>query len=241
VVFPALLNRFKWFTGGELGPRPTAVPSPPGWLPFDIPENRTFGWLHLIVVAIAVVVAWLLANLRSSATGRAVRAAAQHTDAAAAMGVDVTRVGTVTFGLSTALAALGGALIAMQTQAVTSARFDVFRSLALYAMVAVCGAGSMVGASLAAVAFVGTPWLMTELDLRIGAAGVPPDAPGGGAYLIWGLALVVTTMVAPEGLVPAIGRRLRRVVMVVEPDEVGLTAAPSAAGHPDEVVAANLS
>ena len=75
------------------------MPRPPGWLPFHLPDDRTFAWLHLIVVAVAGLVAWLLVNLRSSATGRAVRAAAQHTDAAAAMGVDAPRVGTITFGL----------------------------------------------------------------------------------------------------------------------------------------------
>ena len=78
----------------------------------------------------------------------------------------------------------------------------------------------MAGASLAALAFVGTPWLFTRFDIRIGAAGVAPDAPGGGAYLLWGIALVLTTMVAPDGLVPAIRRLTGRFVAVVEPEQV---------------------
>jgi branched-subunit amino acid ABC-type transport system permease component len=220
VIFPSLLNRFKWFTGGEFGPRPVAVPRVPGWLPFDLPSARTFAWLHLIAVTIAVVAAWLLRNLYAGSVGRAIRASAQHEEAAAAMGVPVTRVRTLAFGLGCGLAALGGALIAIQTQAVTAARFDVFHSLALYAMVAVCGASSMAGASLAALAFVGTPWLFTHFDIRIGAAGVPPDAPGGGAYLGWGIALVLVTLVAPDGLVPAIRRLTDNFVAVVEPEHV---------------------
>jgi branched-chain amino acid transport system permease protein len=219
VVFPSVLNRFAWFTGGEFGPPPITAPRAPAWLPFDLPSNRTFAWLHLIVVAAAAVVAWLLRNIYAGAIGRAVRASAQHEEAAAAMGVPVTRVRTLSFGLGCGLAAFGGALIALQTQAVTAGRFDVFHSLALYAMVAVCGADSMAGASLAALAFVGTPWLFTRFDIRIGAAGVPPDAPGGGAYLLWGLALVLTTVVAPDGLVPAIRRLSSRLVAVVEPEQ----------------------
>jgi branched-chain amino acid transport system permease protein len=216
VVFPALLDRFRWFTGGEFGPPPVDAPQPPGWLPFALPSNRTFVWLHLIVVTVAVVAAWLLHGLYAGAFGRSVRASAQHEEAAAAMGVPVTRVRTLTFGLGCGLAALGGALIALQTQAVTTGRYDVFHSLALYAILAVFGASSMTAASLAAVAFVATPWLFTLLDIRVGAAGVPPDAPGGGAYLLWGIALVVMTVAAPDGLVPAFRRLSGRLVAVVE-------------------------
>jgi ABC-type branched-subunit amino acid transport system permease subunit len=142
------------------------------------------------------------------------------------MGVPLTRVRTLAFGLGCGLAALGGALIALQTQAVTSGRFDVFHSLALYAMVAVFGADSMVGASLAALAFVGTPWLFTRFDIRIGAAGVAPDAPGGGAYLVWGIALVLMTVVAPDGLLPAVRRLTGRFVAVVEPVNAPLPPSP---------------
>ena len=217
VIFPSLLNRFKWFTGGEFGPKPTDVPRAPKWLGF--PADRTFLLLHLVAVAAAVLLGWMLSNLRNSSFGRAVRASAQHVAAAVVVGVSVTRVRTLTFAFSTALAAVGGAFIAVQTQAVTSARFDLMRSVALYAMLAVCGAGSLLGATLAAVAFVGTPWLMQELDIRLGAMGVPPDAPGGGAYLVWGAVLIVMTVVMPEGVVPRLRRQLSRVIQLVDADD----------------------
>ncbi len=216
VIFPSLLNRFKWFTGGELGPAPTDVPRPPSWL--GLPASKTFAWLHIVSLAAAVALGWMLQNLRKGAFGRAVRASAQHEAAAAAMGVALTRVRTQTFAASTGLAAIGGAFVAVQTQAVTSARFDVMRSLALYAMVAVFGAGSLLSAVLASLAFVGTPWLMTELGINIGARGVPPDAPGGGAYLLWGLALVAVTVAAPQGLVPLMRRRFATVLQITDHD-----------------------
>ncbi len=219
VIFPSLLNRFKWFTGGEFGPPPTETPRPPSWL--GIPTERTFAWLHLVSLAAAVLLGWMLHNLRRGSFGRAVRASAQHEAAAAAMGVSVTRVRTLTFAASTALAGIGGAFVAVQTQAVTSARFDVMRSFALYAMVAVFGAGSLFSAVLAAVAFVGTPWLLIELDLNIGAQGVAPDAPGGGAYLLWGLALVAVTVAVPDGLVPLLRRRFARVLQITDEDHPG--------------------
>ncbi|MFN0026131.1 MAG: ABC transporter permease [Acidimicrobiales bacterium] len=233
VIFPSLLNRFKWFTGGELGPAPTDVPQPPSWLP--LPESKTFAWLHIVSLAAAVALGWMLQNLRKGAFGRAVRASAQHEAAAAAMGVALTRVRTQTFAASTGLAAIGGAFVAVQTQAVTSARFDVMRSLALYAMVAVFGAGSLLSAVLASLALVGTPWLMTVLDISIGARGVPPDAPGGGAYLLWGLALVAVTVAAPQGLVPLLRRRFASVLQITD-DEHPEAFLPARA-RPDKAAA----
>lgn len=230
VIFPSLLNRYKWFTGGELGPPPTTVPRGPSWLP--MPGGRTFAWLHVVTVLVAVGLGWMLANLRHSAFGRAVRAGSEHEAAAVAMGVNLTKVRTLTFATATALAAVGGAFVAVQTQAVTSARFDVMRSLALYAMVAVFGAGSLSSAVAASLAFVGTPWLLQKLDLSLGAAGVPPDAPGGGAYLVWGVALVVITVAVPGGLVPWAQRRLQRVVRVVEAEHIDVVHAAMAGAEP---------
>lgn len=227
VVFPSLLNRFSWFTGGELGPPPTDVPRGPSWL--GLPSDRTFAWLHLLVVAAAAAIWWMVRNVRRGAVGRAIRAAAQNEYAAVAMGVNTTRVRTLVFGISSALAAVGGAFVAVQTQAVTSGRFDLFRSLALYALLVVCGAGSMAGASLAAVAFVGTPWLLAEVDLGIGATGVAPGAPGGGAYLLWGAALLGITALLPGGVMPWVSRVISGVVQVVD------TAQPTPAREPPPV------
>jgi ABC-type branched-subunit amino acid transport system permease subunit len=100
---------------------------------------------------------------------------------------------------------------------VSASRYDVMRSLALYGMVAIFGAGSLLSAVLAAVAFLGTPYLILELDLPIGGRGIPPDGPGGGAYLIWGVALVLATLLAPRGLLPSLRRWGGRVVRVADP------------------------
>lgn len=233
VIFPSLLNRFKWFTGGEFGPPPTDVPRGPSWL--HLPADRTFAFLHLVAVAVAVLLGWMLHNLRSGSFGRAVRAAAQHEAAAISVGVNAARVRTLTFAATTALSAVGGALVALQTQAVTASRYDVFRSVALYAMVAMFGAGSLLGATLAALAFVGTPYVIIELDLPIGGRGVPPDAPGGGAYLVWGVALVVATVFAPAGLVPRLRRRFATVLQIVDDDHPEAFAAPRQRSDDDDV------
>ncbi|MBM3683819.1 MAG: hypothetical protein FJW83_04635 [Actinobacteria bacterium] len=217
VIFPSLLNRFSSITGGELGPPPMQLPTAPSWL--GLPTDRTYAWLHLVVIAVAVAVALMLTNIRRSGIGRAIRAAAENDVAAAAMGVPVTRVRTLTFGIASGLAALGGGLVAVQTQAVTASRFDVSRSLALYALLAVCGTRGLVGPSLAAALFIGVPWFMAETGWTFGARGVLPDAPGGGAFLVWGLGLLVVTVITTDGLVPAARRVVDRVVRVTGDDD----------------------
>ncbi len=230
VIFPSLLNRFKWFTGGELGPRATELPREPSWFP--LPDGRPFAWLHLIAVAIAVVVLAGLRSVRASRPGRAVRATAQHELAAAAMGIPATRIRALVFGLAAALAALAGSIIGIQTQAVTASRFGLFQSLALYALLSMWGAPSLLGATLAALSYVGTPWLAQQQGWTFGARGVPPDAPGGTAYLVWGIALVALTALTPDGIVPTLHRRLRRLIRI--DDRTGSTPAgqPAVARRP---------
>lgn len=212
VVFPSMLNRFKWFTGGEFGPRATELPRAPSWVP--LPDARPFAWLHLIAVVIACAVLLALRSVRATRPGRAVRATAQHELAAASVGIPATRYRALVFGLAAALAALGGSIIGVQTQAVTATRFGLFPSLALYALLSVWGAPSLLGATLAALTYVGTPWLAQQQGWTFGARGVPPDAPGGTAYLVWGLALVALTALAPDGIVPVLHRLVRRVIRV---------------------------
>lgn len=217
VVFPALLNRFAWLTGGEFGPRPSPLPLGPRWL--GLPADRGFLWTHLVCVAAAVVLGWVVTNLRRSPFGRAVRAGTEHETGALSVGVPVTRVRTLAFATSTALAAIGGGFSAVQSQAVTANRYDVMRSVAMYAMVAVFGAGSLTGATLAAAAFVITPWLFIQFSINLGAQGVMPGDPGGGAYLLWGVALVVMTLALPGGVVPRIKQWSTRFVQFTDVED----------------------
>ncbi len=86
-------------------------------LSYAMSPVRPFGIAVPIPLAIAFALAIVITLalyffLVRTDTGRAVRATAQNPDAAALMGVNVTRVEMITFGLGTALAGAGGVLLA---------------------------------------------------------------------------------------------------------------------------------
>ena len=95
-----------------------------------------------------------VANLRRSRTGRRLVAVRTNERAAAALGVSVFGAKLYAFGLSAALAALGGILIAFRSPNVTFyPTFDVFASImvVLYAVIGGVGAalGAVTGAPIA--------------------------------------------------------------------------------------------
>lgn len=206
VMLPNLVNRFRWLTGGDLGPPLIKIPQGPAWFPSG---HRSNTWFHLVSLVVAVVLLGLLHKLLGGSWGRTLRASTDEPSAAAALGVPVARVRTSAFALATAMAAMGGALMAVPTQAVTAGVLDPSRSLAAFALVMLCGVDSLAGPLLAAVLYVGTPWFLSTTGWALGARGVAPDDTGGGAYLLWGLGLLVGTLVMPDGIVPAVRRRLR--------------------------------
>jgi branched-chain amino acid transport system permease protein len=74
--------------------------------PVGVPSDYLVAATGSLILVLAVYV-----TLRFSATGRAVRAVAQHPDAARILGVDVTRYSALVFAVGFALAGAAGALL----------------------------------------------------------------------------------------------------------------------------------
>jgi branched-chain amino acid transport system permease protein len=100
----------------------------------------------LITVPVLLALTWLVTSTRQ---GKAMRATAQDTDAAAMVGIDVNRTISFTFALAGALAGVGGLLFLLQF----NIRYDTGFELGLIAFTAAVlgGIGNLTGAVLGAI------------------------------------------------------------------------------------------
>jgi branched-chain amino acid transport system permease protein len=201
VAFPMIVKRFAWFTGGSSGLRLDHGLEPPSWLPIGKP----YVWVHLVVVAVAVVAFAAARSLTRSSVGLAVRAVAENPLSAAAYGINVRRYRVTSAGVGATFGALGGALLVFDTPIVGADSYDLFRSLGYYAAVVVGGVGSLLGGVVGAAIVVGVPFIITTYGLLVG-----PN-------LVFGLLLIGATFVAPLGVAPALVDWLRWLVRVEEP------------------------
>ena len=131
----------------------------------------TYAWNHLLVVLITIPVLLGLTYLvQRTRQGKAMRATAQDTDAAAIMGINVNRTISFTFLIAGALAGAAGTLYAFWA---TTIRYDQGFQLGLISFTAavVGGIGNLPGAVLGAVLIgliqswnEGLPWHMPGSD-----------------------------------------------------------------------------
>ena len=102
--------------------------------------------VFLIVIPVLIVLTWFV---RSTRQGKAMRAVAQDTEAAAIMGINVNRTISVTFFLAGGLAAVAGLVYLLQF----NIRYDTGLELGLVAFTAAVlgGIGNLTGAVLGAM------------------------------------------------------------------------------------------
>ena len=154
--------------------------------------RATFGIMALVTLVGAGVV---VANLRRSATGIRWLAVRANERAAAAAGVNVARTKLGAFAFSSALAGMGGVLLAYRYQALSVESFTVFASLSLIALTYLGGIASITGALFAGLLIPGG--ILTSL-LDQGGSGSQYQ------LAISGLALILVAVLYPEGIGGAI-------------------------------------
>jgi branched-chain amino acid transport system permease protein len=155
-------------------------------------------WLGLLVSLLAT------RNLLNSRVGRAVRALARSSAAAAACGVDLARARMLAFVFAAMLAGLAGWLFALTERAVNPTPFGITAGIEYLLMAVLGGAGHPGGALLgAAIVTLTNDLLQDWLPLLVGA---------GGNYetVVFGALLVIVLQLAPEGIWPRLFGRRRR-------------------------------
>ncbi len=151
--------------------------------------NYYTAWV-LVTAAVLFIV-----NLIHSRAGRALRAVHGNEDAAAAMGVDVSRYKLAAFVTSAVFAAVAGSCLAHFNQGIGPTEAGVMKSVRYVALAAAGGMGNVWG-TLAVSA------VLTFLSLR-GVFGLYDDA-------VFGVILVAAMLFAPQGLFRLIKAGLAR-------------------------------
>lgn len=207
VVVQPITTTFKVFNGDQ--GVSIQVPKKPVAL-----ENEQWqAWLALFGAALVML---LFANLIHSRMGRNFRAVRDDEVAAQLSGIHVARTQVIAFVLSSAAAGVGGGILALIFTNAQPGAFSLTLSLYLVLGIVLGGLGSLAGAVWGALFLVLVPAFTT--DMMSGIHTDPANLQkltGNLPLAIFGLALIVVTIVAPGGIqnfVRRVGGWLRRLI-----------------------------
>jgi ABC-type branched-subunit amino acid transport system ATPase component/branched-subunit amino acid ABC-type transport system permease component len=177
-------------TGGALGTQVGA----PSLIGVDLDTLEHPARYAALAIVLFLLASLAVANLRRSQTGRRLVAVRTNERAAAALGVSVFGAKLYAFGLGSALAAVGGILLAFETPTVIfSPTFDVFGSISAVVYAVIGGVGAALGALVGAVLAPGS--VGAKLSSLLG------DDVDELFRLFGGLLLLAVLLQAPDGLV----------------------------------------
>ncbi|MCU1592984.1 MAG: putative branched-chain amino acid transporter permease protein [Frankiales bacterium] len=160
------------------------------FLGVDLPFQANYYWLE-IVVLVVVMTAFL--RLSESRIGRAWVAIREDELAAAATGINTTRLKLLAFALGATLAGAAGTVDAHVVKVATPDSFTFLESALLLAAVILGGMGTVPGALVGATILYLIPEKLRFLqDLRL---------------LVFGVVLVLIMRFRPEGLIPSSRRK----------------------------------
>ncbi|HYF59991.1 MAG TPA: branched-chain amino acid ABC transporter permease [Burkholderiaceae bacterium] len=201
VAVPQLLKNkaVEGWTGGVMG-LVLSKPEPPFSMTVFGQSLSPERWLYLVSLAVAALMFLLAWNILRGRVGRAMIAIRDHPIAATAMGVNLPRFKTLTFGVSAAYTGVAGALSAVVVAFVSPDSFNFFLSISLLVGVVIGGLASIPGAIFGAAFIQFIPNVADQIS---------KSAP----WAIYGIFLIVFMYLMPTGvmgMLRLIGAKMRR-------------------------------
>ena len=229
-IVPRVFKNLAVWTSGVNGISALDKPDLPFWIqgPWsgdplavvrDLKIVAPLGFYVIMVVLVGACIV-LVNNLRKSRVGRAYMAVREDEVAAAAMGVNTVRVKLLAFAIGAAFSGFAGAFYGAKLSLVSPENFGFSVSITILVMVVLGGMGNIPGVVVGSlliyfITFIflpALPPLAEDWATSLGLASlVPPngDWPGIGQevqrlkFLIFGLILVLTMLLRPQGLIPS--------------------------------------
>jgi len=159
-----IIDRFVFNAELFKGPAGALTVERPALFGLDLSGDVAFYFYELTVLAVVLVLA---RNLRSGRLGRVLAAMRDSETAAQSVGIRLRRAKQFVFGVSSAMAGIGGAMLTQANENWDVTTFNPVLGLFWFTAVVVCGVSSIGGGVLAAVLYVLIP---RQLDLDIQSA-----------------------------------------------------------------------
>lgn len=211
-IIRLILINWVDFSGGYAGisgiPRPTLF-----GIPFNASDSgfaATFGleftpihrtmFLYYVILALALITAWVTLRLRRLPIGRAWEALREDEIACRSLGINTTNTKLTAFATGAMFAGFAGSFFAARQGFISPESFTFMESANILAIVVLGGMGSLWGVVIAAAALVGGFELMREMDFLKLIFGSDFD-PTQYRTLLFGLAMVVIMLWKPRGLI----------------------------------------
>jgi branched-chain amino acid transport system permease protein len=190
--------------------------SRPGFLLSD----RAFSYFAL---AVFIVIAVIVVNLRRSTTGLALAAVRYSEPGARTLGLSVLSLKLLVAGIAAFIAAIGGGLLALNLESAVPTSYTTFTGLIWLAVLVTVGLRSIAAAVLAGIAFTLLPGVFQTYL---------PTAWGNVPTLLFGLGAVLVAM-NPDGQVAVTARQLQALVARVAERRRGAGTEPPGPVEPE--------
>jgi branched-chain amino acid transport system permease protein len=155
-------------------------------------------------VVLLLVIMLVVHNIVRSRYGLALVATRDNEVAAAASGVNVALVKTLSFGVSGAITGVGGCLFAIYLGSlVAHDSFTLLNAVALLIGLVIGGQATRFGPIIGALAVVYIPYYTSDIG------------QGQAAAVLFGVVLIAIVFLAPEGVIGGFGRLMRRLLVVI--------------------------
>ena len=204
VAFTAILGSFNSWTGGDSGLQLPHALTPPRWI-VDLFHTSASGlttssmWLADISILVAGVAFFFMANLFASRTGRAMRLIRDNDVAAELVGISLPRMRVLAFVVSSAYAALGGAVYALINNAVAPSTFTFPLSVTILSLIVIGGIGTIPGALIGGIIYA---YSASVISWITNSSGLNPQGNLASQLngIIFGGLLMITMLFAPLGI-----------------------------------------
>ncbi|MDX1413447.1 MAG: hypothetical protein R3293_04600 [Candidatus Promineifilaceae bacterium] len=150
-------------------------------------------WFYYLILAGVILAAFVSWRLRDARLGRRWMAMREDEDVAEATGIHLVTTKLLAFAIGAAFSGLAGAIFASRLSSIFPHSFNLLISINVLCLIIVGGLGSLPGVVLGSFILVGVPLYLSEFtEYRL---------------LIYGVLLITTMLLRPEGLWPSAVRK----------------------------------